>query len=318
MDLARSRILITGGAGFIGSHLADALVDESPNEIHVVDNLFLGSEENLAQAKCRFRPLFFHKLDATNQKVFPALLTRLRPDVVFNLATKALGHSFEDPQDAFHVNVLITGHLLEALRLGEIGRLIHFSSSEVYGTAQTIPMPETHPMMPHTPYAAGKASADLMIRAYQETFGIRLLTLRPFNNYGPRQNTGLYAGVVPITMKRILKGDPPIIFGTGNQTRDFIFVQDTARIAVELSKLDGLYSETVNIGTGVETSIEDLIRRICRVSGYEGSIEHGPARPGDVSRHCADGKKFAKTGVSLRLHTLDEGLRTTWEWYRSQ
>src|SRR6185503_15749130 len=223
-----------------------------------------------------------------------------------------------DPADAFHVNTVIAGHLLESLRLKEIEVLVHSSSSEAYGTAQTVPMPESHPIAPHTPYAAGKAGADLMVRSYEETFGLQVLTLRPFNNYGPRQNQGLYAGVIPITMTRLLRGEPPVIQGTGEQTRDFIFVRDTARLAVELAMRDELRGRTFNLGSGVEISINDLVRRICAVAGYSGAIQKAPARAGDVHRHCADVRALQGVAGSVALHSIDRGLEETWSWYRAQ
>jgi len=311
------QVLVTGGAGFIGSHLVDALVGEQPAGICVVDNLFLGREENLEDARGSFPELAFHRLDATDGPALRALIRRHRIEIVFNLATKALGHSFADPLDAFHVNVVIAGHLLEALRSGEIAGLVHFSSSEAYGTALRTPMDESHPLRPNTAYAAGKAAADLMIRAYQESFGIRVLTLRPFNNFGPRQNEGVYAGVVPLTMNRILRGEPPVISGSGAQTRDFTFVRDTALLAVELGKHDELHGAVVNLGSGREVAIRDLVEKICRISRYTGEVRTAPPRPGDVLRHCADVSVLRQVLGEVSLSSLEQGLAETWEWYRA-
>ena len=318
IEYSGKQVLVAGGAGFIGSHLVDALARELPAGICVVDNLFLGREENLEVARVGFPELAFHRLDATDGSALRALMRRRRIEMVFNLATKALGHSFADPLDAFHVNVAIAGHLLEALRSGEIARLVHFSSSEAYGTALQIPMDESHPLRPNTAYAAGKAAADLMIRAYQESFGIRVLTLRPFNNFGPRQNAGLYAGIVPLTMRRILRGEPPVIYGSGAQTRDFTFVRDTARLAVELGKHDELDGAVVNLGSGSEVAIRDLVERICRISRYTGEVRTAPPRPGDVLRHCADVSVLRRVLGTIPLSPLDQGLAETWEWYRAR
>ena len=318
MDYAGRGILVTGGAGFIGSHLVDVLAARRPRCIHVVDNLFLGRQENLQEARRAFPELRFHRMDATDGAALRGLIREQRIDTVFNLATKALGYSFDDPADAFHVNTVIAAHLLESLRLKEIECLVHFSSSEVYGSAQVVPMPETHPLLAHTPYAAGKAGADLLVRSYQETFGLKVLTLRPFNNYGPRQNQGLYAGVIPITMSKLLRGEAPVIQGTGQQTRDFIFVRDTARMAVELAQRDELRGRTFNLGTGVETSIADLIRRICSIAGYQGPVTAAPGRAGDVQRHCADVRELQAVAGRTELQSMDRGLEETWAWYRSQ
>jgi UDP-glucose 4-epimerase len=169
-----------------------------------------------------------------------------------------------------------------------------------------------------TPYAAGKASADLMVRAYQETFGVRVLTLRPFNNYGPRQNDGLYAGVIPITMARLLRGEPPIIHGTGGQTRDFLFVRDTTRIAVELAKREKLSGQVLNLGSGVEVSIEELVGRICRIAGYAGPVATAPSRPGDVLRQRAAVHAVRGALGEIPVRPLEDGLIETWDWYRSR
>jgi UDP-glucose 4-epimerase len=316
MEYSGRGILVTGGAGFIGSHLVDALAAQKPGSLHVVDNLFLGKRENLEDAGRVFPALHFHLMDATEGGVLRRLIREQNIDTVFNLATKALGYSFEDPADAFHVNTQIAGHLLEALRLKEIECLVHFSSSEVYGSAQVVPMPESHALAPHTPYAAGKAAADLLIRSYEKSFGLKVLTLRPFNNYGPRQNQGLYAGVIPITMGRLLRGEPPVIQGTGDQTRDFIFVRDTARFAVDLAKRDELRGRTFNLGSGAEISIRDLVGRMGRIAGYTGPVSSAPARAGDVQRHCGDARALQSVAGTLDLTPIDRGLAETWAWYR--
>lgn len=317
INFSKQRVLVTGGAGFIGSHLVDRLALKRPGTLHVVDNLFLGRKENLMEAQYLYPKLKFHKMDATRVKKLRDLIRRERIGVVFNLATKALGYSFDDPPDAFHVNTQITGHLLESLRLGEIQHLIHFSSSEAYGSALNVPMSEDHPLKPETPYAAGKASADLLIRSYQESFGLKVLILRPFNNYGPRQNEGLYAGVIPLTIKRLLNGQPPIIHGDGQQTRDFMYVDDTVGLALKLAGKDNLYGRVINLGTGCETSIREIIRCLCHIAGYSGKLEKALSRPGDVRRHRADITILRSMVGKLNLRSLDEGLVETWKWYLS-
>lgn len=318
MNLSQARILVVGGAGFIGSHLVDKLAQEYPKALHVVDNLFLGRRENLIAARNVYPKLKFHRLDATRGKALRKLIQKEKIDHVFNLATKALGYSFDDPEDAFHVNVQIAGHLLESLRLGEIQRLIHFSSSESYGSALQVPMAEDHPLFPCTPYAAGKASADLLVHSYQKTFGLQIPILRPFNNYGPRQNEGSYAAVIPITMHKLSKGHSPVIYGDGLQTRDFLFVGDTVRIAILLAQRDDIGDKAINIGTGRETTILEIIQQLCRLAGYTGKIEMAPPRPGDVRRHCADVTLLKSIIGELSLLSLEEGLARTWEWYTSR
>lgn len=315
LDFCRQNVMVVGGAGFIGSHLVDSLIKEFPSKLHVVDSLFLGREENLEEAKKKFSSLQFHKLDATDGDALRMLIRKENIGIIFNLATKALGYSFDNPSDAFNVNVEIAGNLMESLRQKEFSHLIHFSSSEVYGSALKIPMREDHPLRPHTPYAAGKASADLLIHSYQESFGLRVLILRPFNNYGPRQNEGLYAGIIPITIKKLLQNKPPTIQGDGLQTRDFLYVMDTVKLAINLAKQDDLWGQVINLGTGREISIYKIIQLLCKISGYKGKIEKFPKRLGDVQRHCADVSNLRLAIENLSLTPIEEGLEKTWEWY---
>jgi len=313
-DFSRERILVVGGAGFIGSHLVDSLAAENPESIHVVDNLFLGKEENLSEAEKIYPKLNFHKMDATENEIRD-LIREEKISFVFNLATKALGYSFDDPADAFHVNVQIVSHLLESLRKKEIRNLIHFSSSEAYGTAVEVPMGEEHPLRPHTSYAAGKAAADLLIHSYQESFGVNTLIIRPFNNYGPRQNEGSYAALIPITIKKLLDGKSPVVHWDGKQTRDLIYVGDTVRLTVTLAKSRKLSGGVVNVGTGQEVSIYKVVNALCKIAGYNGKIARAPKRAGDVRRHCADILLLKSLVNDLSLKSLDEGLLETWKWY---
>ncbi len=316
MRFNKQRVMVVGGAGFIGSHLVDSLINEAPDAIHVVDNMFLGSKENLDEAFIRYPKLKLHKLDATDGKNMRRLIIKEKINVIFNLATKPIGYSLVSPTDACLLNIQIISHLLESLRMGEIQHLIHLSPSQVYGTGIKKPMNEDYPLDPHTTYAAGKAGADLLIRSYQESFGVRVLIIRPFNNYGPRQNEGLYAAVVPVTMNKLFNGQPPVISGDGSQTRDFIFVKDTVRITMDLAKRDELAGRIINVATGRETSIRDIVHKLCQEAGYNtDKIVKGPLRPGDVKRHCADISLLRSLEDKLSLTSLENGLAKTWQWY---
>lgn len=318
MNFSNKRILVVGGAGFIGSHLVDNIARYQPKTLGVVDNLFLGKEENLAKARRLYPKLRFYKLDATDGDVLRHLIRQEKIGLVFNLATKALPYSFDNPVDTFHVNVQIVSHLMESLRLGEIQHLVHFSSSEAYGSALEVPMLEDHPLRPNTHYAAGKASADLLIRSYEESFGLKVLILRPFNNYGPRQNEGLYAGVIPATIKRLLSKKAPVIHGDGLQTRDFMFVGDTVRLVCQLAAREKLFGRVINLGTGQETAIKEIIDHLCRIAGYSGRVKKAPPRAGDVRRHCADNSLLRSIVGKLSLTPLKKGLVKTWQWYAKQ
>jgi UDP-glucose 4-epimerase len=318
LSLRGKNILVTGGAGFIGSHLVDQLILEKPSLIVVVDNFFLGKMENLSQAKKDFLKLKIINQDATSFEAMKKIITRNKTDVVFNLATKALEHSFVDPDDAYMVNVNLASVLLRLLHQKKYKTLIHTSSSESYGSAKKVPITEEHRLSPHSLYAAGKASVDLMVRSYYYTFKLDVAVVRPFNNYGPRQNEGIYAAVIPITIKRLLAGKPPILCGDGNQTRDFIFVKDTVRGMVEIYKNPKSRGREINIASGREIKIKDLLKIIALEFGYRGKFERKPARLADVRRHKA-GTKLAKELLGFRSEiNFRQGIRETIKWYREK
>ena len=179
-------VLVTGGAGFIGSHLVDAIIAEGAKDVIIVDNLFLGSEENIRDAVSK--GAIFYNEDIEFETSVTYIFERHNIDIVFNCATKALNYSFVNPANAFDTNVKGILNLLEHQRKGHFKTLCHFSTSEVYGTAVYEPMDENHPKAPTTTYAAGKAAADLAVESYVNMFGLDAFIVRPFNNYGPRQN----------------------------------------------------------------------------------------------------------------------------------
>lgn len=316
--ISGKNILVTGGAGFIGSHLVDALIQEKPAKIIVVDNFFLGKKENLADAKKVFKNLKIIEQDATDFKAMEKIITREKIDVVFNLATKALEYSFVNPDDAYMVNVNLASVLLRLLLQKKFKTLIHCSSSEAYGSKEKGLIDENHALDPETLYAAGKASADLMVRSYYKTYKLDIATIRPFNNYGPRQNDKQYSAVIPITMKRILSGQAPIICGDGNQTRDFIFVRDTARAMVEVYKNDKTRGLEINIASGSEVKIKDLIDLIIKNIGYKGKILRKPVRPADVRRHKAS-TRLAQKILGFKPKVLfEKGMHETIKWYKEK
>jgi len=307
-----SSILVTGGAGFIGSHLVDRLLGEGARLVIVIDNMFLGNEDNLADALCRGALLY--KDDAENASILAYLFERYAIDIVFNCATKALNYSFINPRNAFDTNVTVVLNLLEFLRRGAFKTLCHFSTSEVYGTAVYEPMDEKHPRNPTTTYAAGKAAADMAVESYVRMFGLDAFIVRPFNNYGPRQNyRGYLAGVIPITVWRILSGQPPELHGTGQQSRDFIYVFDTVDAVV------GVYDrmaagDSVNISTEGQVTIGELINLICQLMGYKGDIVHREARGSDVQCHNASNQKIRRM-IDFHTTPFADGLEQTIAWY---
>jgi UDP-glucose 4-epimerase len=318
-DLAGKRVLVTGGAGFIGSHLVDRLLACRTARVVVVDNMFLGKTENLASAMAEYpEQVCLYREDAGDASAMQSVMARERVEVVFNLATKALLYSFFNPEGAFAVNVRIAEVVLQLLRHGAYETLVHCSSSEVFGTARAFPMTEDHPLQPETSYAAGKAAADLMVRSFINMFGLDIRIIRPFNNYGPRQNDGELAAIIPLTLRRIAAGERPVVYGDGLQTRDFIHVSDTVEALVLGYRHPGMRGQEVNIGAGREIAILEILKSISKHAGYQGDFDFRPARPADVRRHSA-GTERARSlmGFAPRVE-LDEGIRSTVAWYRQR
>ncbi len=316
MNLKNRSVLVTGGAGFIGSHLVDILAREGPENLVVVDNLYLGKDENLTEARTLYPNLKVHHQDSSDYDAMKALMENEGTDVVFDLAVIPLPACLENPAWTFRHNTDLALCMAELARHDVFETLIHFSSSEAYGSSIYAPMDEKHPLNGTTPYAASKAASDLMIFSYCRTFGIEASIIRPFNNYGPRQNEQSYAGVIPLTIKRILSGEAPVIYGDGQQTRDYLYVTDTARAAIDVYNAPQTRGTVLNIASGKEVSIEYIIRFIARYMECEKNIVYQPERPGDVRRHIAN-VFLAEDMIGFNPEVgFDEGLARTIDWYK--
>jgi UDP-glucose 4-epimerase len=315
-SLAGKNVLVTGGAGFIGSHLVERIAKDRPARLVIVDNLFLGKEENLAAARAIFPELKLFRQDVAEFDEMAAIIASEMIDVVFNLAIVPLPASLVNPRWTVEHNVALATVPCELLRLGYYKTLIHFSSSEAYGSAEYVPMDERHPSVPSTPYAASKLAGDYVVLSYRETYGVDAAILRPFNNYGPRQNAGAYAGIIPIVLSNALRGEPIQIFGDGEQTRDFIFVRDTAEAAVRFYETPATRGRVVNVASGKETTINVLVKELCNALGVDVPVTHRPPRLGDVRRHCG-GIDLARELIGYEPQTtLLDGLKETVAWYQ--
>lgn len=312
-SIKNQTILITGGVGFIGSHLVDKCLANGAKHVVIIDSLFVGQMENITKALSSGKATFY-KDDIEIRTSVDYVFKNHDIDVVFNCATKALNYSFINPENAFSTNVTGTLNLLEHLRLGSYKTLCQFSTSEVYGSAVYEPMDEAHPKSPLTTYAAGKAAADLAVESYVRMFDVDAYIARPFNNYGPRQNyDGLLAAIIPITAYRILNNIPPEIHGTGEQSRDFIYVEDTVDAILKLHQILPA-GESVNISTNNQVTVNNLVKNICDIMNYEGEILKKPERKSDVECHNASNKKV-KSLIDYQLTSFNDGLTATLEWY---
>ncbi|MGV1003181.1 MAG: dTDP-glucose 4,6-dehydratase [Candidatus Nanopelagicales bacterium] len=318
MSVRGKSVLVTGGAGFIGSHLVDRLIADEPARLTVVDNFFLGQEANLAEAKAARPDLEIVRLDASDLAAMQDVVTTRRIEQVFDLAVIPLPTSLTYPAWTIMTNVGIVTTFCEIARRGLIDALLHVSSSEAYGSARYVPMDEEHPHDSITPYAASKSAGDRIIESYVRTFDINARTVRPFNNFGPRQNPGSYAGIIPIVVRKVREGNPIVIHGDGEQTRDFIYAPNTAEMIVRVAETEACRGRILNVATGHETSINELVARLLRVMGApDHPVEHGPERPGDVRRHCADIAQARKLLNYEPVTINDEDLAKTVEWYHS-
>ena len=294
--------LVTGGAGFIGSHLVDALLARG-GDVHVVDNLSTGSRENLASAAD------LHEVDIRDEAL-EQLAARLRPDVVFHLAAQAdVGTSVERPTFDADVNVVGTARVLEAARASGARVVFASSGGAVYGECER-PAREDDEPQPLSPYAASKLAGEKYLATWNRLYGAGHVTCRLANVYGPRQMATLEGGVVAIFLDRMRAGQETEIFGDGEQTRDFVYVGDVAAamLAAAGSPTGGVY----NVGSGVATTIRELHRLCAETAGVEQEPRLAAERPGDLRRSVIDASRAAGELDWRAETTLAEGLANIW------
>lgn len=308
-------MLVTGGAGFIGSHLTDFLTAKGCR-VTVLDNFRNGKRENLAEA-AKTGLLRVIEGDITNAEACREAMGD-GCDAVFHLACLGVRHSLHSPKENHQVNASGTLELLEAARKTGIGRFIYMSTSEVYGAALAFPLTEQATTWPTTVYGASKLAGEHYSAAYHGCFGLPVIRVRPFNNYGDRAHFhGDTGEVIPRFILRALAGEPPVIFGDGRNTRDFLYVNDCAEGLVTIAECDSLAGDIVNLGYGEETSICDLAGLILEAVGRTDLTPlHDSIRPGDVPRLKVDSTKLFKATGFVPRTTLRQGLARTVEYYR--
>ena len=315
MRMKKQIILITGGAGFIGSELVRQAVAEGAC-VRIVDNLINGKRRNVDDVLSS--NVCLEVVDIRDRERMRGLLNGV--DLVFHLACLGVRHSIHSPRENHDVNATATLDLLALAREAGVRRFIYVSSSEIYGTARWVPMTEDYPPSPHTVYGASKLAGDCYTRAYWDTYRFPTVVVRPFNSYGPRcHHEGDSGEVIPKFLLRGLAGKPMVIFGDGTQTRDFTYVSDTARGILLAGLSDAAIGKTINLGSGAEIQVNDLARLVAEVIERPGAtVQHIEPRPGDVLRLYADPSRAREwLGFAPRV-SLREGLRQLKVWYEQQ
>ena len=314
MKIDFKKALVTGGAGFIGSHLVEAL-SNAGCEVAVLDNLSGGKLSNLDSVKA---DISFNENDI---RQLDALIKAAKGcEVIFHLAAVvAVQQTIEDPLNSTMINDIGTLNVLEAARKTNVPRVVLASSCAVYGDDPRLPKDESMTPMPSSPYAVHKLSAEHYLRIYSELFGLKNASLRFFNVYGPRQDpSSPYSGVISIFMSKAASHQAPLIYGDGSQTRDFVFVKDVVRALLAAAQTDQKDGEVYNIGTGSRVTINRLWKLIAALSGEQSKPVYQPARAGDIL-HSVGNIDKARSMLDFRNdYSIEQGLELTLEWYRQQ
>lgn len=314
--MRNKKIAVTGGAGFLGSHVVQILIEKG-NNVVVLDDLSNGKMSHL-EPFTDHPGLRIVRGDVTSFEDVSNAFQGCQ--IVFHLAVLCLRQSLEEPHRVNEVIVQGTLNCLDVARANGVELFLNCSSSEAYGTADYVPMDEQHPFRPETPYAAAKVAQDMYVHSYGRTYGLPWATIRPFNMYGPHSHWEGYRGeLIPRMIVRAMNHEPLIIFGTGSQTRDFSYVKDAAKAVVAVAEDESCRNRCVNFCSGVETSVSQIAELICDHFHLDPQevIQMQPSRPGDVLRHLGDGSLFEKLVGPRPKTVLAEGIRQTIAWFEA-
>jgi nucleoside-diphosphate-sugar epimerase len=309
------KFIVTGGAGFIGSTLVRSLLDQQKGDVEIVDNLLTGHERNIEEVRKRVQ---FHRIDIRDANALRPVLKGA--DVVFHLAAiPSVPRSIHEPQASHEVNADGTFNVLRAAAEGGVRRLVYAASSSAYGDSETLPKVETMIPRPKSPYAVQKLLGEHYASVFHSCFGLETVSLRFFNVYGPRQDpSSPYSGVLSLFMRHLLARTAPTMFGDGEQSRDFTYVEDVAGLCIKAANApSSVAGKMFNAGNGGRYTLNQIWSLLQKVEGVEIAPKFGPPREGDVRHSMADTRAaVAELGHAPRF-TIEEGLKKTLEWYRT-
>jgi len=306
------KMLVTGGAGFIGSHLVKALLNRG-HRVTVFDNFSTGKRSNLKGCGPNLKVI---KGDIRNHAALKKAMQKT--DRVFHLAAiSSVPQSVDNPIETADVNISGTWNVLESARLAGVGRVVFVSSASVYGSDQKLPFKEQASVKGSSPYAASKLVGEQICELYRTLYGLDTVALRLFSVYGPRQNRhSQYSNVIPAFASRLLSGKRPIIYGDGKQTRDFVFVEDVARAFLKASRLKKAVGAVINVGSGKQMTINRLFQDVSEVLNVKLKAEYQPAKPGDDPHTCAHIERSRRLLGLTKLTPFMKGLAKTVTWFR--
>jgi len=308
-----SHYVVTGGAGFIGSAIVRRLLGEGARKVVVIDNLLTGRESNLEEVRAS---IDFQRADIRRYEEI-APLVRGAAAVFHEAAIPSVPRSIEDPVPSHEVNIDGTFNVLRAAREGQAGRVVYAASSSAYGDTLVLPKVETMAPHPKSPYALQKLTGEYYCSVFSQVYGLETVALRYFNVYGPRQDpSSPYSGVLSLFMKAILERRAPTIFGDGEQSRDFTYVDDVAELNLKAARAKNVSGRTYNGGNGGRITLNEAWALLQKLEGVTIPAKYGPPRPGDVRDSQADIVAAVRDLGHAPRFSFDEGMRRTLEWYR--